>query len=153
MFALIKNPEQMKRLTADPSIMPTAIEEILRWTSPITQIMRTATRDVEIRGKTIREGERVLLWNASANRDEEVFADPFKFDVTRTPNDHLAFGIGEHYCIGVHLARLEIRLMLDALLRQVPDIELAGEPERLQSMLLAGIKHKPVRFTPRGVAH
>lgn len=148
MLALIKHPDQRRRLVDDPSLMPTAVEEILRWTSPVTQIMRTATRDIEMRGKTIHEGDRVLLWNASANRDEEVFAEPFKFDVARTPNEHLAFGIGEHYCIGAHLARLEIRLMLEALLRQMPDIELAGEPERLQSMLLAGIKHMPVRFTP-----
>ncbi|HZY59847.1 MAG TPA: cytochrome P450, partial [Candidatus Binataceae bacterium] len=109
---LMKNPEQWKRLAENPALMPTAIEEILRWTTPITHIMRTATRDFEWRGKKIRNDDWIVMWNPSANRDEEVFADAYRFDIARTPNSHLAFGQGEHFCIGSHLARLELRLML-----------------------------------------
>jgi len=151
-LALIENPEQMRRLQSNPSLMSTACEEILRWTSPITQLMRVAARDVELRGKKIREGDRVVMWHASANRDEEVFTDADRFDVGRSPNEHLAFGRGEHFCIGAHLARLELRLMLEAVLREMPDIGLAGAVERLRSNTVAGIKHMPVRFTPRRAA-
>lgn len=145
---LIRNPEQFKRLAENPSLMPTAIEEILRWTTPITHIMRTATRDFEWRGRKIRDDDWVVIWNASANRDEEVFPDPYRFDITRNPNYHLAFGQGEHFCIGSHLARLELRLMLDEVMRRIPDLRLAGEVERLTSFQVAGIKHMPVAFTP-----
>ncbi|HTR61517.1 MAG TPA: cytochrome P450 [Candidatus Binataceae bacterium] len=148
MNALMHSPADRDRLSRDPSLMPTAIEEILRWTSPITHIMRTATCDVEIRGRTIHKDDRVVIWNPSANRDEDVFADPYKFDITRHPNDHLAFGYGEHFCIGANLARLELRVMLDELLRRVPDMAPAGPPEKLRSNLLAGIKHLPVTFSP-----
>ncbi len=150
--ALIKNPEQRARLMADRALMPTAIEEILRWTSPITHIMRTATRDTELRGRTIRKRDRVLVWNASANRDEDVFADPYRFDIERHPNNHVAFGYGEHFCLGANLARVELRVMLDELLRRLPDMTTAGPMERLRSNLLAGIKHLPVRFSPRRAA-
>jgi cholest-4-en-3-one 26-monooxygenase len=151
-LALLENPREMDRLRSAPSLMHTACEEILRWTSPITQLMRIATRDVELRGKKIREGDRVVMWHASANRDEEAFADPDRFDVGRSPNEHLAFGRGEHFCIGAHLARLELRLMLEAVLREMPDLRLAGAVERLRSNVVAGIKHMPVRFTPRRAA-
>jgi len=150
--ALMHNPADRDRLMRDRSLMPTAIEEILRWTSPITHIMRTATRDVELRDRSIREGDRVVMWNASANRDEEVFADPYRFDIARQPNDHLAFGYGEHFCLGANLARLELRVMVDELLRRLPDMIPAGPPERLRSNLLAGIKHLPVTFTPAQAA-
>jgi len=143
---LIRSRAQFERLAADRSLMPTAVEEILRWTSPITHIMRTALRDSEIRGRSIREGDWVVLWNASANRDEEVFPDPDRFDVARKPNYHIAFGYGEHFCLGAHLARLELRLALDEVMRRIPDIELDGEVQRLSSNLVAGIKHMPVRF-------
>jgi cytochrome P450 len=114
--------------------------------------MRVATRDVELRGKKIRDGDRVVMWHASANRDEDAFADPDRFDVSRSPNEHLAFGRGEHFCIGAHLARLELRLMLEAVLREMPDLRLAGDVERLRSNVVAGIKHMPVRFSPRRAA-
>ena len=114
--------------------------------------MRTATRAVELRAQQIREGDRVVIWNPSANRDEEVFADPYRFDLARKPNDHIAFGYGEHFCIGANLARLELRVMVDELLRRMPDMIPAGPPERLRSNLLAGIKHLPVTFTPARVA-
>lgn len=151
-LALIENPHEAQRLRSTPSLMHSACEEVLRWTSPITQLMRVAMRDVEVRGKKIREGDRVVIWHASANRDEEVFPDAFRFDVGRSPNEHLAFGRGEHFCIGAHLARLELRLMLEAVLREMPDIRLAGPIERLRSNVIAGIKHMPVRFTPRKAA-
>ncbi len=152
MNALMRSPTDRERLLCDPSLMSTAIEEILRWTSPITHIMRTATREVEIRGRVIREGDRVVIWNPSANRDEDVFKDPYRFDITRQPNEHIAFGYGEHFCIGANLARLEMRVMLDELLRRMPDMAHAGPVERLRSNLLAGIKHMPVTFTPAKAA-
>ena len=145
---LMRNPDQWKRLTQNSALMPTAIEEILRWTSPITHIMRTATRDFEWRGRKIRDDDWIAIWNPSANRDEEVFPDPYRFDIGRKPNDHLAFGQGEHFCIGSHLARLELRLMLEEVMRRMPDLQLAGEVERLTSIQVAGIKHMPVKFTP-----
>jgi len=148
MLALIQHPEQRARLLADPSLLPTAVEEMLRYVSPIMCFRRTAQRDLELGGQTIREGERVIIWYASANRDEEVFPDADRFDVGRTPNDHLGFGIGPHFCLGSHLARLEIRIMFEELLRRLPDIELAGPVSRLRSDFVNGIKHMPVRFTP-----
>ena len=152
MDALIHHPDERARLTADPSLMPTAIEEILRWTSPITHIMRTAARDTELKGRQIRKGDSVVIWNASANRDEEVFSDPYRFDITRQPNNHVAFGYGEHFCIGANLARVELRVMIDELMRRLPDMETTGSMERLRSNLVAGIKHLPVRFTAQRVA-
>ncbi len=152
MNELMRRPDDRARLLRDPSLMPAAIEEILRWTSPITHIMRTATRDVEIRGKLIRQGDRVVIWNPSGNRDEEVFDDPYRFDIQRHPNDHIAFGYGEHFCLGANLARLELRVMLGELLRRMPDMAAAGPVERLRSNLLAGIKHLPVTFTPAKAA-
>jgi cytochrome P450 len=147
-LALIEHPDEMTRLQSNPSLMHNACEEILRWTSPITQLMRIATRDVELRGKKIREGDRVVMWHASANRDEETFTDPDRFDVGRNPNEHLAFGRGEHFCIGAHLARLELRLTLEGVLREMPDLRLSGKVDRLRSNVVAGIKHMPVQFTP-----
>ena len=148
MLALVEHPDQRDRLLADPSLLPSAIEEMLRWTSPVMHMARHATRDVEMRGQTIRAGEKVLLWYPSANRDENVFPDPDRFDVARQPNEHVAFGIGEHFCLGAGLARLELRVMFEELLRRLPDIELAGPVERLRSTFIGGIKHMPVRFTP-----
>src|SRR4029453_12978840 len=148
MLALIQHPDQRARLLADPSLLPTAGGEMLRYVSPIMCFRRTAQRDVGGGGQTIREGERVIVWYASANRDEEVFADPDRFDVSRQPNDHLGFGIGPHFCLGAHLARLEIRIMFEELLRRLPDIEQDGPVSRLRSGFVNGIKHMPVRFTP-----
>jgi cholest-4-en-3-one 26-monooxygenase len=148
MLALLDHPEQRARLANDPSVMPTAIEEFLRWTTPVTHILRTARKEAELNGQTIRAGDKVVVWNASVNRDEAVFPNADKFDVTRTPNDHLAFGHGEHFCVGSHLARLEMRVMIEQVMRRMPDLELAGPPERLRSNFVAGIKHMPVRFSP-----
>ena len=146
LLALIQHPAERERLVNNGKLMPSAIEEILRWTSPITHIARTATRDTELGGKKIRAGERVALWLPSANRDEAIFDDPYRFDIERTPNEHVAFGRGEHFCAGAHLARLELRLMLKTLLMRIEYIELGGKVERLKSNVIAGIKHMPVRF-------
>jgi cholest-4-en-3-one 26-monooxygenase len=147
-LALIENPEQRQRLIDDPSLIPSAVEEILRWVTPVIHFRRTATRDVELRGQTIRENDKVAIFYPSANRDEEVFADPFKFDVGRTPNEHLSFGVGQHFCLGASLARLELRIIFEELLRRLPDLSLVGEARRLRSNFINGIKEMPVRFTP-----
>ena len=148
MLALIENPAERAKFMAEP-MAPEAVEEFLRWTSPVTHIMRTATRDLELHGHKIAAGQRVVLWNASANRDERQFTAPDRFDVTRAPNDHVAFGHGEHFCLGASLARLQMRIMLEQVTRRLPDIELAGPVERLRSNFVAGIKHMPVRFTSK----
>jgi cytochrome P450 len=109
---------------------------------------RVATRDVELRNRAIRRGQKVLMWYPSANRDEDVFPEPDRFDVERTPNEHLAFGHGEHFCLGASLARLELRVMFEELLRRLPDLRLAAPPERLHSTFIGGIKHMPVEFAP-----
>jgi cytochrome P450 len=147
LLALIQNPAERARLVNRADLMPTTIEEILRWTSPITHIARVASHDTELGGQKIREGEWVALWMPSGNRDDTIFVDPYRFDLGRTPNEHIAFGKGEHFCAGAHLARLELRLMLKALLTRIDHIELAGQVERLKSNVIAGIKHMPVRFT------
>jgi len=151
MLALTQHPEQRKRLLDDPSLIPSAIEEILRWVTPVIHFRRTVTRDVELRGVQLREGDKVAIFYPSANRDEEVFANPFEFDVTRTPNEHLSFGVGQHFCLGSSLARLELRVIFEELLRRLPDIELAGDVRRLRSNFINGIKTMPVRFTPERV--
>lgn len=149
MLALIDHPDQMRRLRDDRSLMPVAVEEILRWATPIYQFRRTATRDSELRGRRIRKGDKVVAWYISANRDEDAFDDPYRFDVARHPNDHATFGPGgPHYCLGAHLARLEIRLMFEELLPRVVHIELPGPVERLRSNFINGIKHMPVRIEP-----
>src|SRR5262245_1889347 len=148
MLALLEHPEERYRLLRDPALLPTAVEEMLRWVSPVMYFRRTATRDAEIRGQKIREGDKVTLWYGSANRDEDVFPHADRFDVGRTPNEHLAFGLGHHFCLGASLARLEIQIMFEELLRRLPDLELDGRVERLRSNFINGIKHMPVRFTP-----
>jgi len=148
MLALIEHPEQRARLLANPSLMPTAVEEMLRWVSAVIEFRRTASRDTELRGQKINAGDKVIIYYISANRDEDVFPQPDRFDVGRTPNDHIAFGIGEHFCLGSNLARLEIRVMFEELLRRLPDIQLAGPVDRLRSSLINGIKRMPVVFTP-----
>ncbi len=150
MLALIENPEQRQRVLDDPSLCTPLTEEILRWTSPVMHFARFCTRDTEIRGQMIKAGEKVVMWYPSINRDEDIFPNPFTFDVGRAPNEHLAFGTGEHYCLGASLARLEIRVMFEELLPRIPDIELADSVQRLRSNLIGGIKHMPVRFTAGG---
>jgi cytochrome P450 len=142
--ALLEHREQIDRLVADASLVDTAVEEILRWTSPVIQFARTATADVELRGQTIREGDTVGVFYPSGNRDDEQFADPYHFDVGRSPNYHMAFGHGAHFCLGANLARWELRAMLRNLLPVLPRLELAGEPERGGHLHLGLVKHQQV---------
>ncbi|MFJ4566525.1 cytochrome P450 [Streptomyces caelestis] len=149
MLALIQHPEQLARLQEDPSLIPGAVEEFLRWASPVYHFRRTATCDVELGGKRIREGDKVVMWFASGNRDEEVFGNPYDFDVTRTDNDHVTFGKGSpHLCLGNLLARTEIRIMFEELIPRLADIRLAGEVPRVRSNFVNGIKKLPVEVTP-----
>jgi cytochrome P450 len=145
MHALIEHPEQLARLRADPSLIDTAIEEMLRWTTPGRHIVRTATKDIELGGQTIRAGEAVALFFNSANRDETVFANADQFRIDRRPNPHLAFGLGQHHCIGAHLARLEMRALLKTLLPRLESVELAAPPRRTCSTMVSGISSLPIR--------
>jgi cytochrome P450 family 142 subfamily A polypeptide 1 len=152
MEQLIRNPAQRRALIDAPASIPTAVEEMLRWVTPIQNMNRTATRTVELRGQTIQEGDKVLLLYPSGNRDERVFDRPFDFNVTRQPNNHVAFGgYGAHFCLGASLARLELRVMFDALVCRLPDLELANDaPLPLRpSNFIVGIESMPVVFTPR----
>jgi cholest-4-en-3-one 26-monooxygenase len=148
MLALIQNPAERARLLARPALIPSAVEEILRFAPAVLSFRRTVTRDTMIRGTKIRENDKVVLWYPSANRDEEIFAEPDRFDVTREPNDHLAFGVGEHYCLGANLARMELQEIFRGILARLPDLELAAEPRRLRSNFINGVKEMRVRFTP-----
>jgi cholest-4-en-3-one 26-monooxygenase len=149
MLALIDHPEQARRLREDPSLWDLATEEMLRWGSSIHNFRRTATTDTELRGVPIKAGDKVVMYYASANRDEEVFEDPHTFDIARTPNDHVTFGGGGvHFCLGASLARAEIKATMRQVVERLPDLELAGEPSRLHSDFVNGIKTMPVRFTP-----
>jgi len=148
LLALFEHPEQRARLMHSPDLLSAAVEEMLRWVSPVIHMARTATRDTVIRGTPIAAGERVVMWYPSVNRDEDIFPAPECFDITRHPNEHLAFGIGEHFCLGAGFARLEMRVMFEELLRRLPDIDQAGSPQRLRSAFIGGIKHLPVRYTP-----
>jgi cholest-4-en-3-one 26-monooxygenase len=153
LLALLQHPDQLELLRQDPSLIPMAVEEILRYVSPVMYMRRTATKDAEIHGVTIKAGQRVTMWYVSANRDEEVFPEPDRFDVTRQPNDHVAFGAGgPHFCLGANLARLEIRVLLEELLARPYEVEVAGPVQRLRSNFINGIKHMPVRFRRRKVA-
>lgn len=145
MHALIEHPDQLARLRADPSLIDTAIEEMLRWTTPGRHIVRTATEDIELGGQTIRAGEAVALFFNSANRDETVFANADQFRIDRRPNPHLAFGLGRHHCIGAHMARLEMRALLKALLPRLEQVELAAPPRRTSSTMVSGISSLPIR--------
>ncbi len=149
MHAFFEHPDQWQRLLADPGLIPTAAEEIVRWVSPVNLFRRTATRDTELGGQVIAEGDKVVVFYASANRDESVFTAPQEFDIARDPNPHVGFGGGgPHFCLGRHLAALELRVLLQTLADRMPDVELNGEVSRLRSNFLNGIKHMPVRFTP-----
>lgn len=146
MLAFIERPDQWALLRRDPALLDNAVEEIVRWTTPVIQFARTATRDYELRGRTIRRGQSLCLFYPSANRDEDVFADPFVFRIDRHPNPHLAFGMGEHVCLGAHLARLELRLAFAALRERLQHCELTGPVERVRSSFVGGIKHVPMRW-------
>ena len=152
LVALIENPEQLEMLRRDPSLVNSAVEEIVRWTTPVIQFCRTPTEDFELRGRKIRAGESLCLFYPSANRDEDVFDAPFEFRVDRKPNRHLAFGIGEHFCLGANLARLELRVLFRQLAERLEQVELTGPPERLQSSFLGGVKHVPIRYRLRPAA-
>ncbi len=148
MKALIEHPEQRQKLIDDPSLIPTAVEEMLRWVTPIKNMNRTATRDVELRGEKICEGDKVLMLYESGNRDERAFESPECFDVERSPNDHVAFGgYGTHFCLGAPLARLELRVMFEELLRRLPDAELSGDTPLRPSNFIVGIDEMPVVFS------
>ncbi|MFC7672348.1 cytochrome P450 [Mycolicibacterium sp. GCM10028919] len=149
MHALVEHPEQLARLRNDPGLMPLAVEEMVRWTTPVKEFMRTAQRDYVIRGVKIAAGESVLLSYVSGNRDEEVFTDPFAFDVGRDPNRHIAFGYGVHFCLGAALARLEINSFFSELLPRLASVELAGRPDYLATTFVGGLKHLPIRYSLR----
>jgi cytochrome P450 len=147
MLALAQHRDQWERLREDPELVWTAgADEILRWSSPVLHFRRTATRDVELRGQTIRAGEKAVVWYVSANFDEEVFEDPLRFDVGRRPNPHVTFGGGgPHYCLGAHLAKLEVQVMFDMLLPRITGLELLGRPERMRTNFTNALKRMPVR--------
>jgi cholest-4-en-3-one 26-monooxygenase len=149
MNAFLENPEQYDRLASDPQkYIAGATEEILRWASPVMYFRRNATKDFQLRDQTIKAGDKISLWYISANRDEDVFVDPFRFDIEREPNNHVAFGGGgPHFCLGAQLARMEIHVLFEELVRRVPKVEQLGPPDRLRSNFIGGIKHLPVRFT------
>jgi cholest-4-en-3-one 26-monooxygenase len=149
MLSFFEHPQQWQRLRDDPGLVPTTAEEIVRWVSPVNLFRRTAMRDVELAGQQIAEGDKVVVFYASANRDWDVFAAPRQFDIGRDPNPHIGFGGGgPHFCLGRHLAGLELRVLFEALGERMPDITLDGEVSRLRSNFINGFKHMPVRFTP-----
>lgn len=146
-LALISHPDQQRLLVDDAALIPVAVEEMLRWNSPVVHMARTAVVDVEIRGQRIATGEVVVMLYGSANRDEDIFGpDSEEFRVTRHPNPHIAFGCGEHSCVGAQLARLEARVMFEELLRRFPRLELAGEVDRMRATMVPGVKRMPVRL-------
>jgi cytochrome P450 len=149
MHALITNPDEFAKVQADLSNSAAAVEEILRWTSSVNYMKRTAARDTELNGQKIREGEAVMMFYGSANRDESVFADPYTFNIDRSPNPHIAFGHGEHFCMGSHLARRSQRALVEELAKRVDHWELAGEPEWIAASFVVGLKHLPVRVRIR----
>ncbi len=150
MEAVLRHPGQLEDLRRDRALLPEAVEEMLRWVTPIKNFNRTATRDVELHGETIGAGQNVLLLYPSANRDEAVFPDPETFDIRRRPNDHVAFGFGAHLCLGHRLARAEIITMVDRILDRLPDLRLAAddEPPLRVSNFIVGFETLPVTFTP-----
>jgi cytochrome P450 len=149
MLALVENPDQHRRLSADLDLMPLATEEMIRWVTPVKAFMRTATRDSIVRGVPICAGESVLLSYVSGNRDEDVFEDPFRFDVTRDPNKHIAFGYGVHFCLGAALARMEVNSFFSELLPRLESVELAGDPQHVATTFVGGLKHLPIRYSLR----
>jgi cytochrome P450 family 142 subfamily A polypeptide 1 len=155
-LALLDHPEQRDLLTRSPGLVPTAVEELLRWVSPVKNMARTVVGDVELHGQRLRDGDQVMLFYPSANRDDAVFDEPFRFDVCRHPNPHIAFGFGPHFCLGASLARLELRIMFERVLERLPDLALATDdplPFRASNFIV-GPEAMPVRFTPtRPVGH
>ncbi|MCT7659111.1 cytochrome P450 [Mycobacterium deserti] len=150
LHALIENPDQRERLRANMDLMSLATEEMIRWVTPVKEFMRTARADTTIRGVPIAEGESVLLSYASSNRDEDVFGDPFRFDVGRSPNKHNAFGYGVHFCLGAALARMEVNSFFSELVPRLESIELTGDPEHIATIFVGGLKHLPIRYSLTG---
>ncbi len=150
MYELLDDPAQFSLVAAERDRLPTAVEEMLRWVTPIKNMARTATRDVELHGVTIEKGQKLLLLYPSANRDEAVFDRPEHFDVTRSPNDHMAFGFGSHFCLGNRLARMELQVMFDRLLDRLPDLALVDDaaPPQREANFVSGYESMPVTFTP-----
>jgi cholest-4-en-3-one 26-monooxygenase len=146
LLAFIEHPEELRKLQADPRLMRPAIEEVVRWTSPIIHFGRTAAHDTVVSGVEIKAGDELALFYPSGNRDESVFAEPYRFRIDRNPNPHVGFGVGEHFCAGAHLARLELEMAFKYLLPRIEEIELAGAVDRLQSNLVGGIKRLPIRY-------
>ena len=147
--ALIDHPEQYRKLAQNPALCAPATEEILRWASPVMYFRRNVTKDTEVRGQKIKAGDKVSIWYISADRDEDIFENPFTFDIARSPNEHVAFGGGgPHFCLGASLARMEISILLEELTKRVSSIEQIGEVKRLRSNFINGLKHLPVRLTP-----
>src|SRR6476469_4484360 len=146
-LALIETPSELERLRQNMDLMPTAVEEMVRWATPVKEFMRTAAEDTTVRGVPIGKGESVYLAYVSGNRDEEVFDDPFRFDVSRDPNKHVAFGYGVHFCLGAALARMEMNSLYTELIPRLESIELAGEPELAATTFVGGLKHLPIRYS------
>ncbi len=144
--ALAQNPGEFEKLKRNPDLIPSAVEEILRWTSPVNYMKRVVAEDLDFHGQELSKGDNLVLFYASANRDESVFEDPFTFRVDRHPNRHLAFGIGEHFCLGAHLARASQRAMLREFVDRIESLELAGEPEQIHSSFVVGLKKLPLRY-------
>ncbi len=149
LLALIENPSELERLRQNMDLMPTAVEEMIRWTTPVKEFMRTAAEDTTVRGVPIAKGESVYLAYVSGNRDEEVFDEPFRFNVGRDPNKHVAFGYGVHFCLGAALARMEMNSLYTELIPRLESIELAGEPELAATTFVGGLKHLPIRYSLR----
>ena len=149
--AFCDHPDEWELLAERPALVTTAVEEMIRWVTPLNNFFRTAATDTEVGGQAVAAGDRMILLYPSANRDEAVFDDPFRFDITRDPNPHLAFGFGAHFCLGASLARLELRVMFEELLRWLPDAALEREaaPPLRPSNFIVGIEHMPIAFTPR----
>jgi cytochrome P450 len=147
LHALLEHPDQLARLRDNPELMPLAVEEMVRWVTPVKEFMRTAREDTQVRGVPITAGESVLLSYASANRDEEIFDDPFRFDVGRDPNKHNAFGYGVHFCLGAALARMEVNSFFSELVPRLESIELTGSPQHIATIFVGGLKHLPIRYS------
>lgn len=149
LLALLQHPAELAKLRANPDLLPSAIEEIIRWVSPVTHFFRTATEDYVLRGKQIKAGDSLMMCYPSANRDEEIFPDPYTFKIDRTPNRHVAFGYGPHLCLGLNLARMELKALFKELLSRVDTIELAGDPAWIKATIVTGLKRLPIRYTTR----
>ena len=149
MLPLLERPDQLQALMDDPGLLPVAVEEFVRWASPIVSESRTVTRDTTLAGHSLSEGDRVVVWGPSCNRDEAWFDEPYRYDIRRQPNRHLGFSYGEHFCLGAHLARMTLRVEFEELFARCKKIELIGEPARVRSNFVGGLKHLPVRLTPR----